>query len=633
MLFINPIEILELQHSDITSLNDNVVKKTKKKIFAEIDLSDEGYFNYKGHKLTKSDCERVIDELNNYHRKEFYYQLATTIQPLNDYLVSGDEKFFLDFRLESIYQLADFLNFINPSFAQNFTLSFLKAFKNNDASLVSSILRTQRLINSTSINTAFKSVSIELQNRIAEIDKITQEIKSETSDYTKVSVKETLDFIKNNFPVTIINLLPSYFQSQINKIASSINYLQLAIDDKFDSIQVSLDLLSHLLLINIESVSKPTFENNFKIVKRRNDERVEEEKNEPVLKKWATILLEIRTSIKKVDEKTITTNEAATNARVSVNVTELNSLPPFANEIRNQIGYALRSLSISLWNAQNDINSALQLINFSLSINVSQDAKQKFETDLNDLQGIKSKIESQRLATQHAHSISPQENKSLKGILIVIVLGLLLAYIFAISNGSNNSSSTSYNNYSNNSYTPPASADSVVNSDAQADNSNTSEPLYKTIAMQNGNMGSCAGLKSLFDYSIKNKLIITTESTDAAVKIINFESSKCIRFVFINSGTTYAVKNIPEGKYYLKIAYGTNWEVKEDDPICRGHFASNALYKKDNDIYDFNKIHYDDGRVSIPYYTLKLYTTYTLNNSDNSNQPNAISEDDFSNDN
>ena len=370
MLFINPIEILELQQSDIASIDDTAIKKAKKKLIAEIELSDDGQFNYKGHKLTKSDCEKAIAELNNVDRKEYFYHLATSNQLLNNYLAIGDEKLFSAFKQEGIYKLPDFINFVSPYFAYNFGRSLLKAIKNNNQSLVSSILRTQSLIKATEINIAFKSISIEIQNRILEVDRIRKEIKEEESAYTSVSVKETLEIIKKYFPVDIINSLPTYFQSQINKIASSINYLQLAIWDVYDNSQVSHDLLEYTLKLNIESVDKPTFEKNFEIIKRRNDERIEQEKNAPVLKRWASVLIQIKTATTKVEAKTLTPKEAVANVTASCNVSELNSLPPFANEIRNQIGYSLRSLSISSWNEQNDIASALQLIKLALLINV-----------------------------------------------------------------------------------------------------------------------------------------------------------------------------------------------------------------------------------------------------------------------
>ena len=127
------------------------------------------------------------------------------------------------------------------------------------------------------------------------------------------------------------------------------------------------------------------------------------------------------------------------------------------------------------------------------------------------------------------------------------------------------------------------------------------------------------------------KIIITAQYTDVAVKLVDIETNKCIRFVFINDGTTYTVRHIPEGKYYLKIAYGNDWSVLEGHAKCSGHFTSHAMYKKDENVYDFNKTYNQNGQTEIPYYTLKLYTTYTRENYDYNSSTNSISEDDFNN--
>ena len=70
---------------------------------------------------------------------------------------------------------------------------------------------------------------------------------------------------------------------------------------------------------------------------------------------------------------------------------ELNNLPSFADEIRTQIGYSIRSMSIASWNKQSDIKNALALINYSLQINVNESAKSKFYQDKNELEELEKK--------------------------------------------------------------------------------------------------------------------------------------------------------------------------------------------------------------------------------------------------
>jgi hypothetical protein len=93
--------------------------------------------------------------------------------------------------------------------------------------------------------------------------------------------------------------------------------------------------------------------------------------------------------------------------------------------------------------------------------------------------------------------------------------------------------------------------------------------------------------------------------TDVAIKVMNIKSEKCVRYVFINSGSSYKIKNIPEGTYYLKIAYGKDWLSKAENGQCTGKFIRNPQYEKGEDILDFNRKRTDEG-YKIPSYQLKL---------------------------
>lgn len=277
MLYINPIEILELQNEDVNSINSNSIRKAKRKLFAEIDLSDDGLYDYYEQKLTKSDCERAIYELEDSNKFEFYFHLALN-HSLNSFLANGNYDFLKKTKQESIYKLPEFINFISPYFTKKVDVLLLKAFQNNDLELFASIIRIDYLIAKQDFNTAYRSLSNEIEQRIIETDRITAQIKEGESTYYPWTIENIINDIADKFPVEFLNKLPLYFQSQINKIAASINYLQLNVWNEFDTTLVSLKLLEHLLSLNIESVKKPTFEKNYEIVKREH-ERKQEQKN------------------------------------------------------------------------------------------------------------------------------------------------------------------------------------------------------------------------------------------------------------------------------------------------------------------------------------------------------------------
>jgi hypothetical protein len=124
-------------------------------------------------------------------------------------------------------------------------------------------------------------------------------------------------------------------------------------------------------------------------------------------------------------------------------------------------------------------------------------------------------------------------------------------------------------------------------------------------------------------------------NTDVVIKLMNVETKKCIRYVYIQGNNSFTIKNIPEGRYYLKIAYGRFWKQKEVKGKCLGKFSNSALYKKGEKILDFNKIYTGIKTVGedryrtfqLPSFSLRLDVVTT--NFDDQYKSNSISEDDF----
>ena len=48
------------------------------------------------------------------------------------------------------------------------------------------------------------------------------------------------------------------------------------------------------------------------------------------------------------------------------------------------------------------------------------------------------------------------------------------------------------------------------------------------------------------------------------------------------------IQMIPQGEYYLKLAYGKGWmEIDEDDETAHGKFTENVTYERSIDSFDF----------------------------------------------
>lgn len=127
---------------------------------------------------------------------------------------------------------------------------------------------------------------------------------------------------------------------------------------------------------------------------------------------------------------------------------------------------------------------------------------------------------------------------------------------------------------------------------------------------ESGQTPDCENIDPQFDYKIDNYLKVNVGSnTDVVIKLMKISSNGnddiCSRIIFIRGNETYYLKNVPEGIYYLKIAYGRDWRQKIVDNQCYGKFMRNAQYEIGKNKLNFNIIHKPNG-VSIPYFELSL---------------------------
>lgn len=129
---------------------------------------------------------------------------------------------------------------------------------------------------------------------------------------------------------------------------------------------------------------------------------------------------------------------------------------------------------------------------------------------------------------------------------------------------------------------------------------------WESYQFKNGLMPDCYNFVPTQDKSLDNYLeLIVGGGTDIAVKLLNKESDKCIRYVFVNRNSSYKIQNIPEGKYYVKIAYGKDWMSKVEYNQCIGKFLRHPEYEIGVDVLDFN-LKYEGNSYSVPYYILSL---------------------------
>lgn len=72
-----------------------------------------------------------------------------------------------------------------------------------------------------------------------------------------------------------------------------------------------------------------------------------------------------------------------------------------------------------------------------------------------------------------------------------------------------------------------------------------------------------------------------------AIKIMDLQTNRCIRYVYVAEDSEITVHEIPQGQYYLKLAYGSDWMEMDANGGKLGKFTKSVSYAKSTDLFDF----------------------------------------------
>ena len=148
--------------------------------------------------------------------------------------------------------------------------------------------------------------------------------------------------------------------------------------------------------------------------------------------------------------------------------------------------------------------------------------------------------------------------------------------------------------------------------------------LWDKKQYSTGQSPDCDNIEQQYNTEIDNELKINVNiGTDVVVKLMKKstinQEDVCTRIVYVRGGTSYSIKNIPEGNYYLKLAYGEDWRQTIENGKCKGKFIQNPIYELGEENLDFYMKRLEDTRegnnifknFDIPSYELELGVVLT----------------------
>ena len=89
---------------------------------------------------------------------------------------------------------------------------------------------------------------------------------------------------------------------------------------------------------------------------------------------------------------------------------------------------------------------------------------------------------------------------------------------------------------------------------------------------------------------------------DMVIKIVDIQTGKAVRYMFVQHNSHITINEIPAGKYFLKFAYGNDWMFRSEGYHTEGKFTRNVVYEKSNDYFDFGNA----GTLESLSYSLKI---------------------------
>lgn len=83
-------------------------------------------------------------------------------------------------------------------------------------------------------------------------------------------------------------------------------------------------------------------------------------------------------------------------------------------------------------------------------------------------------------------------------------------------------------------------------------------------------LGEEYGIKPVYGLQDNYFDITMGEGFNVAVKIVDAVTDRCIRYVVVSENSTTTVSQIPQGRYYLKLAYAQDWMELSTDSMRIG---------------------------------------------------------------
>ena len=260
MKYINPVKFLTAIAGQPVSIEDpQNLSIARKRIMAEIELSDNQTVEYEGTLYSKNDILVFFDSLGSPEEMRFH-SLINGDGELLYFLETGTLKFSRNnrFKKNEHYQAPAFLAFVSPYYESVFTPLVLQCFKARDTRTFVDLMTNPILLTGEYKEKSYARIFRMLGDKMSTLEKINADLESYKDVYTE-DVYEAA-----NADITcLLNHLPDEFQEFRVKYGRLLLQMAVGIRKK-DNVPMAIEIVQITQQLNAGSDIKQHCENMLK---------------------------------------------------------------------------------------------------------------------------------------------------------------------------------------------------------------------------------------------------------------------------------------------------------------------------------------------------------------------------------
>ena len=259
MKYINPYLLLKF-NNQFEKISELEIKRAKRIILSELELSDNQLYLYEGIELSKSDILKILDDLDDPIKRK-YHVFIYYDKKLYSFLTKADLSFFENYEQRNFYADKEFIKLISPYFVEQYSLAFRSNFIKNDINGLKVLLNVPPHITKDDFERCFEITYKYIEQIQSDLISLTNEIKNKKEYYRK-NTKKINEILGKKINFNTLNLLPQYFHDINNKIATQLNILSVIINNNYADYTLANKIAVFALNIKSDESISETITNN-----------------------------------------------------------------------------------------------------------------------------------------------------------------------------------------------------------------------------------------------------------------------------------------------------------------------------------------------------------------------------------